>query len=339
MNTTAEEIKLNDLNKYFPPKTAGHLMTEKFPVAKETSTIREIKEEILKNISAFDSIDYVYITDHEKKLRGVTSLKEIFSVENENNHIKKIMVAGENLITVRPHTGQQRTALLAVEHNIKAVPVTDHEEKFLGVVPSDTILKIVDNEAVEDILRFGGVFHSGIFDNGLNITLKKSLKHRLPWLIIGLLGGLFMSYAINSFEDMISGKIILAGFIPLIVYMASATGTQTQAFIIRDLTATKKFPFIPYLIKQTWITSAIALINSVALTGAICIFYNDATLSFTIGAALFIAMLSSIITGMVIPYVFFKINLDPANASGPIGTVIQDILSVLVYFWILTILK
>ncbi len=319
----------NNLSKKYPLETAGRLMTDKVPVVKQESTIVDVENLLLKKTVNFDTINYIYVVDDNNKLKGAISVKEVFRAPKTAS-VKKFLPP--EIVSVRAHTDQERVAFLALKHNIKAVPVVDKDDHFLGTVVSDDILRILDSEAVEDILRFGGLIQKGSFDNVFNISLARSLKHRLPWLILGLLGGLLAAGVVTHFEDILSKNLILAAFIPLIVYMADAVGTQTEAFIIRDLAITPKITFLKYFVRQFSIMFLIGIIMSLCLFIISLVLYGDFLISIVLGTAILFAILSAVFTGVVIPYLFSKIRLDPANASGPIATIVQDILSVILYF-------
>jgi len=320
------------MDKY-PHKTAGRIMTDKVPAVGDNSTVGDVEALLIRESANFETINYVYLLDAGKKLSGVISLKELFR-SPKSKLVKEL--TPERVISVHVHTDQERAALLALKYNLKALPVVDKENRFLGVITSDSILRILDNEAVENILRFGGVAHFGTYDSVLNISIFKALKHRLPWLIIGLFGGLLTAGLVGSFKEIISQHIILAAFIPLIVYMADSVSTQMEAFIIRDLATEPNLKFFKYFYRQLGIVVIIGIITSAGLYGINMAITRDGTISAILAIALFIAIISSVSTGLIIPYLFGKLSLDPANASGPIGTIVQDFLSVFIYFTVAT---
>ena len=168
----------------------------------------------------------------------------------------------------------------------------------------------------------------------MSLSVSTSLKHRLPWIIIGLIGGLLIARTIGAYEQTLEKNLTIAAFIPLMVYMSNAVGQQVSAFVIRDSALNDNLPFTKYLIKQSILVFLIAIIMSLLLFSFGTFFYQDFTISRTLGIALFGTITSSIFTGLVIPYVFIRLKLDPANASGPVGTVVQDFLSVVIYFTI-----
>lgn len=164
------------------------------------------------------------------------------------------------------------------------------------------------------------------------------IKTRLLWLLIGLFMSLGIAKIIESFESTLQQNLILASFIPLVVYMSDAVGTQMEAMIIRRLHKRQHFDFMKFLKEQGVIVIAVALIIGLVSGLAIFVFKGSIELAIVIGASLFCGIISSLLTGTLMPYLFWKLHNDPAEASGPIATVIQDALSVVIFFLIATAL-
>ncbi|MBI2023748.1 magnesium transporter [Candidatus Giovannonibacteria bacterium] len=313
----------------FPKKSAGRLMETNVPTVDKDETIGAVEDLLLKH-EEFDSINYVYVVDKQRHLKGVISIKELFR-QPKTRVLSEVMTI--NIITVRPHTHRERVAHTALKHNLKSVPVVDVDDIFLGVVPSDTILSTMYEETSEDILRLAGIQHPGSsIDNIINLPILKSVEHRIPWLFIGLFGGIAAAGIVSFFEDTLKENIILAAFIPLIVYMADAIGTQMEAFIIRDSAINPKFDFGKYFFKQTLVVSFIGVLMSGTLFVYSIITGSGNSIGGVLGIALFLAIISSVFTGLIIPYALSRFKFDPANASGPVATIIQDILSITIYF-------
>jgi len=169
-------------------------------------------------------------------------------------------------------------------------------------------------------------------DNTMRLRVLTSVRHRLPWLILGLLGGLLAAQIIGAFENTLSKNILLASFIPLVVYISDAVGTQMEAFVIRDIAIHKGIHFVKYFIKQFIIVTIMAVLLALGLYAVTLVMHQSANLSLAITLSMFFAIESSIFTGIILPVFFRRLRLDPANASGPIATIIQDILSVTIYF-------
>ena len=313
----------------YSKKMAGSLMTAKVPLSDPESTITTLENYLLENVKKLDSIDYVYVVSKQGKLLGVMSIKEIFR-QPKSKKVSEVMI--KDLVVAHPHTDKERVAFLSLRHNIKSVPVVDPSGKFLGAVLSDMILDTLYREAQEDILHLAGVGHHKInIDDVTSMSLFLSLKHRLPWLLIGLFGGILAAKIIGFFENTLSENIILASFIPLIVYMASAVGTQIGFFVVRDLAINSKIKFFLYFFRQLLVVVTMGLVISFLVLLISWVFYNNLFIGFVLALAMLLAILSSVITGLFIPYAFSKLNSDPANASGPVATIIQDILSVTIY--------
>lgn len=170
-------------------------------------------------------------------------------------------------------------------------------------------------------------------DNPMRLKVLTSVRHRLPWLILGLSGGLLAAQIISSFEEILSQNLLLASFIPLVVYISDAVGTQMESFVIRDIAIHKGgIHFVKYFTKQFVIVTVMGILLAGGLYGLTLFIHHSPNLSLAITLSMFFAIESSIFTGIILPVLFRRVRLDPANASGPIATIVQDILSVTIYF-------
>jgi magnesium transporter len=317
-------------SRVHPPESAGAIMTRRVPVAAPGDAIADIIETISRQAEEYEDLDYVYLVDKNNAFRGLLPIKEVFR-RSKTTPASAAML--ENVVTVNPETDQERVAYLALEHNLKAVPVVDEAGAFLGAVVSDTLLQTLYNETQEDLLLFAGIEEEAAdFPNVMEIPLFQALKHRLPWLLLGLAGGILAAGIVGQFEETLQKHLILAAFIPLLVYMADAVGTQMQAFIIRDLAVNPALQFGRYLWQHLKVLAIIAAIIGVLLFLFSLAMHREVRLGFVLSFSLAVAILSSVITGLFVPYVFQKLDLDPADASGPVATIIQDIMSIIIFF-------
>ncbi len=306
-------------------------MVEEIPLIHPLATIAEVEDFLLKNSRKLETINYIYVIDKDRKLKGALSVKEVFR-SPKNTEVAEVMQ--RELVTVRPHTDEERVALLAIEHRLKEIPVVDSENRFLGVVPSDTILNVLHQESIENILKFAGVHR---FKNPAKeiITAPAStyLKKRLPWLLIGLLGGLAAAAVVGFFEDTLRVELILVSFIPAIVYIADAVGTQSQTIFIRSLSLDPHFALKNYLKRELKVGVGIAVILGAGIF-LIAKFLWSETIASILGISFFIAILAAIAIALFLPWCFSKFKIDPAIASGPFATVIRDIASLAIYLGI-----
>lgn len=321
----------------YPRDSAGRHMTVQVPVASAHETLAQVHERLLERSADFATINYVYVLDAQGKLDGVLSVKELFSkplTRTVGDVCKKTFI-----VSVHPESHQKHAAYLALRHSIKAIPVVDRNHVFLGEIANDAILSILHKEMHEDTLKRAGIRHAGgIHANVLKLPFLVSLQHRIPWLIVGLLGGLVVAKIVTLFETTLSQNLVLASFIPLIVYMSDAVRAQMEAYIIRDLALDRSLPFGRYLLRHCAVLVVLAVALSALLFFSFGAIYGDWRVAFVLAAALCIAIFSSLVTGLIIPYTFEKLSLDPADASGPVATIIQDMLSIVIYFGIATLL-
>ena len=328
-------MEKSDKNNRYPPETAGRRMIANIPTALPEERISDIRKRLFEKAREFETLNYIYIVDKERKLTGVLSLKDVFQRPGESR-IKDLMAT--NVIKARPRTDQEKVALLALRHNLKAIPVVDKENLFLGVVPSDAILEILHSENLEDILRFAGISknNDGFTGRILHASPFLLTKLRLPWLILGLFGGLFAAQIVNFFEGSLKTHFVLAAFIPLIVYMADAVGTQTETLFIRSLVY--QLNIKNYFLKEIKVSFFIALILGVLLSFLSYFWLGSIQIGIILGISLFFTIVTAFLLGLLVPWLFQKLKKDPAIASGPIGTIIRDVLSLIIYFSVATLL-
>jgi len=307
-------------------------MTTDVPVVSKEDTISFVEEHLLKDIKKIESINYIYVVDKYNILEGVFSIKELFR-QDKSKKVSSVM--DKDIVVSYPNINQEKTAHLALKNNIKSIPIVNKKKEFLGVMLSDDVLRVIHDESQEDISHFAGVKNTdNSIDNISTMSLLVSLKHRLPWLIIGIFGGILAAQLIGLFEHTLVENIILTSFIPLVVYLASAVGTQAGFFIVRDLAIKKKINFLAYSWRQFRVILSLGFFLSILIFAVSYLFYNNLAISLVLSLAILVTIISSIITGIFIPYAFSKLRFDPANASGPIATILQDIISVGLYLLI-----
>ena len=163
------------------------------------------------------------------------------------------------------------------------------------------------------------------------------IEHRIPWLIIGLVGGLFTTFIVSKYETIISADVRLAFFIPIIVYLSDAIGTQTETIYIRELSK-KKVNFIKYILKESVIGMSLGVISGLVLGIFAAYWLKSSAIGFTIGLTMLFNLTTAPILAVTIPSIIYKRHSDPALGSGPVATIIQDLISLLVYFLIASII-
>ena len=164
------------------------------------------------------------------------------------------------------------------------------------------------------------------------------IEHRVPWLLFGLLGGIFATFIVSKYEAIISADIRLAFFIPIIVYLSDAVGTQTETIYVRALSNKKKVNFAKYILKESATGFGLGIISGLILGIIATYWLNSYAIGLTIGITMLINLTSAPVLAVVIPSILYKKHSDPALGSGPVATVIQDLTSLLIYFVIASII-
>jgi magnesium transporter len=310
--------------------------TDKVPVIPDSYTISDTSDFIKKNAGNFDTIDYIYVLNKKKGLTGVLSIRDLFK------HSGKTLVKGvmeKNILTVSPDTPQVRVANMALKHKLKSVPIVKNG-KFVGVILTSKIFSMINKDLHQHLLYTAGVHKGHLeYEDTMKVPLKVSLFHRIPWLVIGLVGIFFAAAFISYFESMIDTHIILAFFIPAVVYMSDALGTQLQTLFIRDMAVMgKDLKVHAYFSKQFMISIIIGLFIAGATFAVISVFWQQPYIAFVISIAMFATLMVSGFTSLLTTYLFKKLGQDPALGSGPFATIISDVSSVIIYFLIVSLL-
>ncbi|MFH1234639.1 MAG: magnesium transporter [Candidatus Diapherotrites archaeon] len=318
--------------KKYHKDSAGANMSTALPVVGLHDSIGGIRKMLSEKIASFDTISYIYVVDGEKRLAGLFSIKEVFRAK-ETSKASEIMRT--DIVTARPHTDQEEVAILALTKDMKNIPVVDKNGVFLGTVRSRTILNILNSEHVEDFLKLAGI-HS-IPSKALHASPGHLVKARMPWLLLGLLGGIAAAQVTTFFEAPLKEYFVLAAFMPLIVYMADAIGTQTETLFIRNL-AMQKFSLKEYFFREAKVGTAIASILGAMLFVVALALNNLPRIAIILGISMFVTGLIAVFVPIIIVVAFQKMKKDPAMGSGPFATVLQDIISLAVYFTIASVM-
>ena len=322
-----KNIKI-DILKDNPENVKDHI-TKKILTVSPENNVGHIKEILTSKAKQFETIGYVYVVDNAQKLVGVISLKEILQ---ENNEILAGKLLIKNVISIRDDVHQEKVIDLALKHGFWSIPVVDKENHLLGVITHQTILSIFHHKVREDVLRSSGIHHKIKEIESLQTPASRLVKARLPSLFIGLLGGLVAAAIISNFESFLNEYIILASFIPVIVYLSDAIGTQSQTLIIRMIALEPNFSLRRYMLREIKIGSLLGLIFGLSLFVAVSFGWGHFDLGIVIGSSIFLSMIFQTFFSTYVSIIFDKFGIDPATATGPIATIISDITTVVVYF-------
>ena len=240
--------------------------------------------------------------------------------------------AGQSIASVAPQLDQEAVAAFACRNRQAVVPVADEHGKLIGIVPPLAIIDTLQHEHDEDVHRLAGIRHRrDPFRRALEVPILVRAWNRLPWLIAGLAGCLASALWVAGYEDSIRAQVAIAFFLPAIVYIADAIGTQTEAIVVRGLSH-GHLPLAPILASETSTGFLIgATLGAIAMPAIILVF-GETRLGIAVALSIVCAGAVASAVGLLLPWFLSNRGLDPAYGSGPMATIIQDLLSVAIYF-------
>ena len=236
---------------------------------------------------------------------------------------------------VAPGVDQEVAAWHMVDRGESSLAVVDADGDFLGLVPPHSMLGVVLAEHDEDLARLGGYLKgTRRAREAAEERVVRRLWHRLPWLLLGLLGAMASAVIVGAFEEQLKQQVLLAIFVPGVVYMADAVGTQTEALIIRGLSVGVSVRRV--VVRELATGLVIGLVVSGAFLPVALALWGEPAVALAVALALLASCSIATVVAMALPWAFHRLGHDPAFGSGPLATVIQDLLSILVYFAIAT---
>jgi magnesium transporter len=232
---------------------------------------------------------------------------------------------------VAPHTDQEIAAHQLIRSGNTSLAVVDDAGTFYGLVTPRRMLEVLAQEHREDLARLGGnVEGAGVARQAAFEPVRRRLVHRLPWLLVGLVGAMASAVIVGAFEAQLETKVLLAFFIPGLVYMADAIGTQTETVIIRGLSVGVSVRRVAFRELVTGL--AVGAVVAAAFVLFALLVWGDATVAVAVALALLASCSIATAVAMTLPWLLHRAGVDPAFGSGPLATVIQDLLTIAIYF-------
>ncbi len=283
---------------------------------------------------SFEHVDCVYVVDAAGVLIGRIELAKLFAARRDDA-LGTLMSAP---LPAHPSWSQERIASHALRHALVAVPITDGHGRLVGAMPPRTLLRVLRREHVEDIHRLAGIREeTAQARDAMEAPPVRRARDRLPWLLLGLLGSVFATFIVASFEAALSSRVALAFFIPGIVYLADAIGTQTEAITVRGLSLSH-VPLRTLVAGEMRTGMLIGLTLGAVSFPLIWLAFGDVRLGAVVALSLLAAGTVATTVGLLLPWLLAHAGRDPAYGSGPIATIVQDVLSLLIYFGIAHVL-
>ena len=319
--------KIQDLLLY-SSNSAGGLMAKELIKVNENWSILQCLKEMRKQAESVKNVYTIYVVNDDNILLGSMSLRKLL-ITKKNTSIKDII--NKNIISVKPSDNNESVANLMQKYNLVAIPVVDRKSRLIGRITVDDVMDIVKEEAEKDYQMASGL----IEDIELSDSILENTRARIPWLIIGVFGGLFGAKLIDLF-DLSSSNIELAFFIPLIAAMGGNVGVQSAAIVVQGLAneTLKTKSITSKLLKEIKVSLINGIICSIIILSSTLLIGYSSQLSITVSVSLLAVIIFAAFFGTFVPLVLNKYKIDPALATGPFITTINDIFGLLIYFFI-----
>ena len=314
--------------------SAGGLMAKELISVNENWSVLTCLREIRKQAKDITRVHSIYVLNKKKVLIGRLSLKDLITSPSKSK-IKEIYIPKVDFVNVNDSADE--VAKLMSKYDLEAIPVVNDKTELLGRITIDDIVDYIKDEAEEDYLLAAGISNDVEADD----SILELTKARLPWLILGLFGGLGSVFILESFENIMATKELRALFFytPLIAAMAGNVGVQSSAIVVQGLANDQiKGSLISRLIKEISLT----LLNGIILSLIIIVFglliNQSLDMSITISVSMILVIIVAALIGTSVPIILEKFGIDPAIATGPFITTGNDVVGILLFFYIAKII-
>lgn len=316
-----------DLLRY-DENSAGGLMAKELVKVNENWTVLRCVKEMRAQAENVTRVHSIYVVDDEGKLKGRLSLKDLLTTST-TNPIKDVYIPKVDSVNVNEKP--EEVAKIMSKYDLEAIPVIDEIGRLVGRITIDDIVDVIREEAEKDYQLAAGISQDVEADD----SILQLTKARIPWLFLGLIGGVGAAAIMGGFEELINKHAILFFFTPLIAAMAGNVGVQSSAIIVQGLANDDlKGSIGNRLIKETLLATLNGLILAVVLLVFTWFWKGDFLTSVAISISLITVIIVAGIIGTFIPMFLHKRGIDPAIATGPFITTSNDIFGILIYFWI-----
>ena len=322
----------------------GSLITTNYICISKTLDIRSAMHELIKQAGDNDNISTIYVVDENEKFSGAIALKDLI-IARQNDELDSIIIYSYPYLLANEKISDSIEKIK--DYAEDSLPVLNDNKEIIGIITAQDVVEAVDDEMGEDYAKLAGL----TAEEDLNETLKQSIKKRLPWLIVLLILGMLVSSVVGAFEGVVAILPIVICFQSLILDMAGNVGTQSLAVTIRvlmdeELKAKDKAKLVFKEAKVGFTNGIFLGVLAFVFLGLYIYLFKGYDvihaflISFCVGISLLLAMIVSSLVGTLVPIIFNKIKVDPAVASGPLITTVNDLVAVVIYYglaWLLLI--
>jgi magnesium transporter len=319
---------INQLLMY-PEESAGSLMTIEFMELDSDWNVSRSISEIRRQSADKESISSLFVTDEQRHLEGVISLRSILTGKDDEP-VGRLMRT--DVISVNTHADQAEVAGIFQKYDLLSMPVVDNENRLVGIITIDDVVDVIMEEATEDIYKMAAIepIEEGYIDAGV-LTLARK---RIVWLMVLMISATFTGLIIQNFNSALAANVLLASFIPMLTDTGGNAGSQTAVSVIRGLVLGEVAfeDLLTVMWKELRVSIILGAMLAVLNFGRIMLMYRDPAIGLVVSIALFCTVLAANLVGGMLPMVATKLRLDPALMASPMITTIVDVVALLVYF-------
>jgi magnesium transporter len=322
---------LNASHDGIAARVAADHCTERIPRTGPSETVGDIRDQLATS-GPYDSMADVAVVE-ERRLVGIIPIERLFAAPPE---VVASQVMDLDPPVIASDVDQEAVAVKAADNDETSLGVVDEAGVFLGFVPPQRMLSVLNDEHREDMARISGYLHRS--DAARSVSeepLVRRFWHRFPWLLVGLAAAMAAAAIIAGFEEGLAARLELAFFIPGIIYIADAVGTQTETLLVRGLSVGVP---VGDVMGRELLTGVVLGVVLGGFAYPLILPWVDASVALTVGLSIFAASAVSTAVAMILPWLLDRMNIDPAFGSGPLSTVIQDLLSLTIYLSLATAL-
>jgi magnesium transporter len=315
---------MNESKSLSADATARDHLWVRVPIISAAATMGEAQRAAAMSAGVLN----IYVVGEKGELLGLLPMTSLFGRADDEpirNRIERSQAM------VREDQDQEHVALAAIRHGLAEVPVVGAEDRFVGVVPASALLAVLHHEHVEDIDRLAGIVRQNEHAaQSLEESPTRRVRERLPWLLVGLGGSAVATAVVVGFEKSLEQRVAVAFFIPGIVYLAAAIGMQTETIAVRGLSFLHPHG-VGLFLSEVWTGFLLGVALALPAFAAIWLTFGDPRLAFAVASAIIVAGTIAAAVGLGFPVLLSRLGKDPALGSGPLATVVQDVLSLVTY--------
>ncbi|MGE0724002.1 MAG: magnesium transporter [Alphaproteobacteria bacterium] len=276
-----------------------------------------------------ESADLIFVLDEARRVLGVVPIATLLATDGETA-IAALM--RRDWPVVGEADDREAAASVAIRHGVPGLAACDSSGRFLGAIRAADLMAILRDEHLEDLHHMAGILHhTEAARAALTAPPYRRALHRLPWLIVGVLGSGLATAVMARFEEALAANITIAFFVPAIVYLADAVGTQSEATAVRGLSVADG-PVRGLLVGELGTGALIGTTLAALVFPLVLVLFGSVALAATVALSVLVAGTIATVLGIMLPLAIQRLGFDPAHGSGPVGTVVQDVLSLLTYF-------